>query len=193
MVAARLDPSDGAGLAVAVDSHHCLVVGVGAGTGLACVRRFVEGGYRVSMIARHRERLQSFAESNPNTFAYPADITEIDGYRATLRRIVAEQGHPKSVIYNAAMATFKPYTELDVADLDKGGFETYLRVCATCLARAHARTGDAASISGYVGKGKALAKALANFAVAYADQTESDHQALLEAIESGRITAETGI
>ena len=52
---------------------------------------------------------------------------------------------------------------------------------------AHARTGDAASISGYVGKGKALAKAFANFAVAYADQTESDHRALgpLEAIESG--------
>ncbi len=119
MVAARLDPSDGAGLAVAVDSHHCLVVGVGAGTGLACVRRFVEGGYRVSMIARHRERLQSFAELNPNTFAYPTDITDIDGYRQTLRRIVSEQGHPKTVIYNAAMATFKPYTELDVADLER--------------------------------------------------------------------------
>jgi uncharacterized protein (DUF2252 family) len=74
---------------------------------------------------------------------------------------------------------------LDIADLDKGGFETYLRVCAVCLARAHARTGDAASISGYGGK--------ANFAVAYADQTERDYQALLEAIESGRIVAETGI
>jgi hypothetical protein len=82
---------------------------------------------------------------------------------------------------------------LNVADLDKAGFETYLRVCAFCLARVHARTGDAASISGYIGKGKALAKAFAKFAVAYADQTESDHRVLLEAIESGRVAAEMGI
>jgi uncharacterized protein (DUF2252 family) len=82
---------------------------------------------------------------------------------------------------------------LDVADLDEAGFETYLRVCAVCLARAHARTGDAASISGYIGKGKAFHKAMAKFAMAYADQTVRDHQALLEAIESGRVTAEAGI
>jgi hypothetical protein len=36
-------------------------------------------------------------------------------------------------------------------------------------------------------------KAFAKFAMAYSDQTESDHRVLLEAIESGRITAETGI
>jgi uncharacterized protein (DUF2252 family) len=82
---------------------------------------------------------------------------------------------------------------LAVTGLDKNGFETYLRVCATCLARAHARTGDAATISGYIGKGKKLANAIADFADAYADQTVQDHQALVEAIESGRVTAETGI
>ena len=82
---------------------------------------------------------------------------------------------------------------LDVTGLDEAGFETYLQVCAACLARAHARTGDAAAITGYIGKGKTLAKAIADFADAYADQTEQDHQALVEAIESGRVTAETGI
>jgi len=82
---------------------------------------------------------------------------------------------------------------LAVTGLDKNGFETYLEVCASCLARAHARTGDAATISGYIGKGKTLAKSIADFAIAYADQTEQDHQALVEAIESGRVTAETGI
>jgi hypothetical protein len=82
---------------------------------------------------------------------------------------------------------------LNVTGLDEKGFETYLKVCATCLARAHARTGDAAAISGYIGKGKTFPKPLAEFAVAYADQTERDHRALVEAIESGRIEAETGI
>ena len=82
---------------------------------------------------------------------------------------------------------------LDVADLDKNGLETYLQVCGICLARAHARTGDSASISGYIGNGKALASGITEFAVAYADQAERDHQALVEAIESGRVIAEEGI
>jgi len=62
-----------------------------------------------------------------------------------------------------------------------------------CLATAHARTGDSASISGYIGNGKALASGITEFAVAYADQAERDHQALVEAIESGRVIAEEGI
>jgi hypothetical protein len=44
-----------------------------------------------------------------------------------------------------------------------------------------------------MGKGKSLGKAIADFGVAYADQTEGDHQVLVEAIESGRIQAQTGI
>ena len=82
---------------------------------------------------------------------------------------------------------------VDVATLDEAGLETYLAVCSACLARAHARTGDAAGIAGYVGKKSTLDKAIADFAVAYADQTERDHQALVEAVESGRLVAEAGI
>ena len=92
---------------------HCLVIGVGAGTGLACVRRFVEGGYKVSMLARHEARLQSFADEIAHTTAYAADISDLDNYRAVLRKIVAEQGLPKMVVYNAALATLAPYNELD--------------------------------------------------------------------------------
>jgi hypothetical protein len=82
---------------------------------------------------------------------------------------------------------------VDASALDEDGFKTYVAVCAVCLARAHARAGDAAAISGYMGKGKSLGKAIADFGVAYADQTEGDHQVLVEAIESGRIQAQTGI
>jgi NAD(P)-dependent dehydrogenase (short-subunit alcohol dehydrogenase family) len=110
------------------DRPHCLVVGVGAGTGLACVRRFVDGGYKVSMIARHAERLQSFAGQVEHTTPYPADISDLDGYRAVLQRIVAEQGLPRKVIYNAALGTFQPYGELDT-DL----FERNFRVNTTGL------------------------------------------------------------
>jgi uncharacterized protein (DUF2252 family) len=82
---------------------------------------------------------------------------------------------------------------VDVATLDEAGLETYLAVCSACLARAHARTGDAAGIAGYVGKKNALDRAIADFAIAYADQTELDHQELEKAVASGRIVAETGI
>jgi len=98
---------------------HCLVIGVGAGTGLACVRRFVESGYKVSMIARHEGRLQTWQQDISNTAAYPSDITELDQFRDTLRQIKDEQGLPSKVIYNASLATFAPYTELDPKDLER--------------------------------------------------------------------------
>ena len=82
---------------------------------------------------------------------------------------------------------------LDVSTMDYGSLRTYLGVCAWCLARAHARTGDEASISGYIGKNDTFPEAIGDFAVAYADQTERDYQALVEAVESGRIDAQTGI
>ena len=68
-----------------------------------------------------------------------------------------------------------------------------MEVCDVCLAGAHARAGDAGAISGYMGKGKSLGKAIADFGVAYADQTEGDHQMLVEAVKSGHIIAETGV
>jgi uncharacterized protein (DUF2252 family) len=81
----------------------------------------------------------------------------------------------------------------DVAAMDEEAFRTYVAVCSWCLARAHARTGDEAAIRGYIGKNDTFARAIADFAVAYADQTERDHYALVAAVKSGRIAAETGV
>jgi hypothetical protein len=61
----------------------------------------------------------------------------------------------------------------------------YSRMCAGTLARAHARTGDAAFIAGYVGTSDRFTRAIADFAVAYADQAERDHAQLLTAIDDG--------
>ena len=57
------------------------------------------------------------------------------------------------------------------------------------LARAHARSGDSTVISGYLGRDDAFDRAIADFATAYADQTEKDHAALVAAVRSGRIKA----
>jgi len=82
---------------------------------------------------------------------------------------------------------------IDVAKLDEDGLNTYLDLCALCLARAHARTGDASAITGYLGKGKSFDSAVANFAMAYADQTDLDYQLLVEAVDSGHVVAAKGI
>ena len=81
----------------------------------------------------------------------------------------------------------------NVAAMDEKSLRAYLSVCSVCLARAHARTGDEVAISGYLGSNDTFANAMADFAVAYADQTERDYQALVDAVESGRVQAQTGI
>ncbi len=63
----------------------------------------------------------------------------------------------------------------------------YAELCGWALARAHARSGQPALISGYLGKGDRFDEAVAAFAAAYADQNESDYRALCEAVQSGRI------
>src|SRR5262245_25874054 len=59
--------------------------------------------------------------------------------------------------------------------------------CGWALARAHAKSGDAAMISGYLGSNSRFDKAVAKFALAYTDQNERDFQALLKAVRDGRI------
>ncbi|MFO1312956.1 MAG: DUF2252 domain-containing protein [Burkholderiales bacterium] len=65
----------------------------------------------------------------------------------------------------------------------------YAHLCGHTLARSHARSADAATVAGYLGKGDPFEEALATFAIAYADQTEKDHAALVKAVRSGRIHA----
>ena len=66
----------------------------------------------------------------------------------------------------------------------------YAKLCGRTLARAHARSGDAVALSSYMGEDSEFDKAIAEFAMAYANQTEHDWRALLEAIKAGRINAE---
>jgi uncharacterized protein (DUF2252 family) len=78
----------------------------------------------------------------------------------------------------------------DVERLDAHGLEVYARICGWTLARAHARSGDRFAIAGYLGGGDGFDRALAAFAVAYAEQNLRDHAALLDAIDQGRVAAE---
>jgi uncharacterized protein (DUF2252 family) len=67
---------------------------------------------------------------------------------------------------------------------------TYGELCGWALARAHARSGDRIAIAAYLGGSGAFDQAITRFAAAYADQNERDYQALVDAVTSGRLTAE---
>jgi uncharacterized protein (DUF2252 family) len=66
----------------------------------------------------------------------------------------------------------------------------YAKLCGHVLARAHARSGDAAMIAGYMGSSTVFDEAVADFAMDYSAQTDRDHKALADAVRDGRIRAE---
>ncbi len=82
---------------------------------------------------------------------------------------------------------------VDVDSMLVPGATLYARLCGATLARAHARWGDRIAIASYLGKGGAFDRALADFAVAYADQNERDYEAFAAAVNSGRLEAQTGL
>jgi NAD(P)-dependent dehydrogenase (short-subunit alcohol dehydrogenase family) len=97
-----------------VNKPHCIVIGVGPGTGLACAKRFAAEGYVVSMIARHQGRMDGFVETVAGSTGHVVDIADINAYRACLGKMVADHGVPKAVIYNATIATFGRYDEIEI-------------------------------------------------------------------------------
>ncbi|MDR2986085.1 MAG: DUF2252 domain-containing protein [Nocardiopsaceae bacterium] len=79
---------------------------------------------------------------------------------------------------------------LDIESMIPRGMRLYGELCGWTLARAHARSGDRIAIASYLGGSDVFDRAITDFAAAYANQNERDHQALVDAVASGRITAE---
>jgi uncharacterized protein (DUF2252 family) len=86
-------------------------------------------------------------------------------------------------------AKIKPVVEV----MKPANLKGYATLCGRALARAHVRSGDAAVLAGYMGQSSAFEDALADFSVAYADQNERDHAALVAAVADGRIEAQVEV
>jgi uncharacterized protein (DUF2252 family) len=80
-------------------------------------------------------------------------------------------------------------TSVEIEDMSETDLHGYAHLCGWALARSHARSGDRFMISGYLGQNDVFDRAIANFAVAYADQNDRDYHQLLVAVESGQIKA----
>lgn len=142
-------------------------------------------------------------EAQPSVLApyvgnLPPDSLAIDnqGYRVVAgQRLI--QGAPDIFLgwgeqdgiqyYVRQLRDMKGGVEFDPTKFLVAGLPDYCGLCGWALALAHAKSGDAAMLAGYVGKSEDLDEAMAKFAIAYADQTERDYDLLAAAARQGRI------
>jgi uncharacterized protein (DUF2252 family) len=89
--------------------------------------------------------------------------TQIDGRQYLVRQLNDHKG------------------SIEIEDLAGANLRAYAEVCGELLARGHGRSGDAQVIAGYIGSGVAFAEAIAEFGIAYADQTVKDWEQLKRA------------
>jgi uncharacterized protein (DUF2252 family) len=89
--------------------------------------------------------------------------------------------------YVRQLRDMKGGVEWDPKKVKVENLDQYCSLCGWALALAHAKSGDAATITGYAGKSDELDEAMVRFAFAYADQTEKDYQAIVAAAKRGII------
>jgi short-subunit dehydrogenase len=95
------------------NSPVVLVTGVGPGTGAAISRRFSQGGYRVAMLARTRERLDALQRELPNAKGYACDVTDESQINSAIEAVRRDLGAPKVLIHNAVGGAFGNFMEID--------------------------------------------------------------------------------
>jgi NAD(P)-dependent dehydrogenase (short-subunit alcohol dehydrogenase family) len=100
-------------------SKVCLITGVGPGTGTALVRRFVEGGYTVAMLARSADRLEALNDELDNVRPYVCDVSDADALAAAFAQVKAELGSPTMVVHNAVAAERGSYMDIEPRRLAK--------------------------------------------------------------------------
>jgi short-subunit dehydrogenase len=90
-----------------IDNRHLLLVGAGPGLGMAVARRFADGGYRVTLVARSTDGLRDLAhdlaDSGARIDTLAADASDPEGLRARMAELYVQQGAPGLIVYNAVM------------------------------------------------------------------------------------------
>jgi uncharacterized protein (DUF2252 family) len=93
----------------------------------------------------------------------------------------------KRQFYIRQLRDMKGSLEFDPAKIKIENLPQYTSLCGWALALAHAKSGDAAMLAGYVGNSEELDDAMVKFAFSYAIQNEKDYDALAKAAKTGRI------
>jgi uncharacterized protein (DUF2252 family) len=182
---------------VILDRYHILdvarkVVGVGS-VGTRCAVALLMGGKHDPLLLQFKEALPSVLEPYAGKSRYSNHGERVVTGQRMLQSASDvflgwtrdEEGRS---YYFRQLRDMK--MKIDPENMTKGDWLEYVEICGWTLARAHARTGDAALISGYLGKNDVFDSTLAKFATTYADQAERDHATLLRAIRAGQVEAQ---
>lgn len=175
------------------------VVGVGSVGTRAWIVLLVGNGKRDVLVLQAKEAQRSVLEDPtlPSAFAHQGERV-VHGQRrmqafgdVLLGWTRSESGldGQRRDFYVRQFRDWKGSAEPD--KMERQTMRIYAEYCGIVLARAHARGGDAAMMSGYLGDGREMAASLVSFSRQYADRTEVDHRRLVEAIASGRVEATT--
>ncbi len=82
-----------------------LITGVGPGTGSSIARRFSDGGYKIAMIARDKERLKSLEDELEDRKGYSWELRNQEYLNSTIDNIIKDFGYPDIFIHNAVRGT----------------------------------------------------------------------------------------
>ena len=94
-----------------------LVTGVGPGTGSSIARRFSNGGYKVAMIARDKERLKSLEDELEDSKGYSCELRNQEYLNSTVDNIIRDFGYPDVFIHNAVRGTRGNFLEFTSEEL----------------------------------------------------------------------------
>ena len=94
-----------------------LITGVGPGTGSSIARRFSDGGYKVAMIARDKERLKSLEEELEDSKGYSCELRNQEYLNSTVDNIIKDFGYPDVFIHNAVRGTRGNFLEFTSEEL----------------------------------------------------------------------------
>jgi uncharacterized protein (DUF2252 family) len=182
---------------VILDRYHILdvarkVVGVGS-VGTRCAVALLMAGEHDPMLLQFKEALPSVLEpyAGKSQYANHGDRV-VTGQRMLQSASDVFLGWTRDEegrsYYFRQLRDMK--MKIDLESMTKGDWLEYVEICGWTLARAHARTGDAGLIGGYLGKNDTFDSVLAKFAASYADQADRDHATLVKAIRAGRVKAQ---
>ena len=94
-----------------------LITGVGPGTGSSIARRFSDGGYKVAMIARDKERLKSLEDELKDSKGYSCELRNPEYLNSTIDNIIKDFGYPDVFIHNAVRGTRGNFLEFTSEEL----------------------------------------------------------------------------
>jgi uncharacterized protein (DUF2252 family) len=182
---------------IILDRYHILdvarkVVGIGS-VGTRCAVALLMAGPHDPMLLQFKEALPSVLEPYAGKSAYANH-----GFRVVTGQRMLQSASDVFLGWTSDKEGRSYYfrqlrdmkMKIDLENMTKADWLEYVAICGWTLARAHARTGDAAVIGGYLGKSDMFDSALAKFAVSYADQADRDHALLVKAVRAGRVKAQ---